>query len=98
MMSLIQISLDPLNADVQALLDGHRRWLKKYAEKGVFLLFGPYDNHKGGLIIAQTENNETLQSILAEDVYYPNQLATYQIQPFSVKFVANTLGEKNVEH
>ncbi|MFQ1047551.1 hypothetical protein ACIRXL_09930 [Avibacterium paragallinarum] len=43
-MFLVQISLAPSDA-VNALLDGHRAWLKQYAEEGNFLLFGPYDNH-----------------------------------------------------
>ncbi|MFQ1023160.1 YciI family protein [Avibacterium paragallinarum] len=85
-MFLVQISLAPSDA-VNALLDGHRAWLKQYAEAGNFLLFGPYDNHKGGLIIAKAENKEALQHILAEDVYYHNGLADYQIIAFSAKFI-----------
>lgn len=41
-MFLVQISLDPTNNDGKALLEEHRTWLKKYAEEGVFMLFGPY--------------------------------------------------------
>ncbi|WP_410678250.1 YciI family protein [Avibacterium paragallinarum] len=85
-MFLVQISLAPSDA-VNALLDGHRAWLKQYAEVGNFLLFGPYDNHKGGLIIAQAENKEALQHILTEDVYYHNGLADYQVTAFSPKFI-----------
>ncbi|MDK9429854.1 YciI family protein [Gallibacterium anatis] len=85
-MFLVQISLAPSDA-VSALLDGHRAWLKQYAEEGNFLLFGPYDNHQGGLILAQADSEEALQSILAEDVFYHNGLADYQIIAFSAKFI-----------
>ncbi|KGQ64074.1 YciI family protein [Gallibacterium anatis] len=90
-MFLVQISLDSTNNAVNALLEEHRAWLKKYAEMGVFLLFGPYADHKGGLIIAQAENEAALQVILAEDVYFHKQLADYQVREFAAKFIANDL-------
>ncbi|KGQ67240.1 YciI family protein [Gallibacterium anatis] len=89
-MFLVQISLDPTNNAVNALLEEHRAWLKKYAEAGVFLLFGPYADHKGGLIIAQAENKTALQAILAEDVYFHKQLAGYQVREFDPKFIASS--------
>lgn len=85
-MFLVQISLAPSDA-VNALLDGHRAWLKQYAEEGNFLLFGPYDNRQGGLILAQADSEETLQAILSEDVFYHNGLVDYQVQGFTPKFV-----------
>ncbi|MFQ1015593.1 YciI family protein [Avibacterium paragallinarum] len=85
-MFLVQISLAPSDA-VSALLDGHRAWLKQYAEEGNFLLFGPYDNHQGGLILAQANSETALQDILAEDVFYHNGLADYQVTAFSPRWI-----------
>lgn len=85
-MFLVQILLAPSDA-VNALLDGHRAWLKQYTEEGNFLLFGPYDNHKGGLILAQADSEETLQAILSEDVFYHNGLADYQVTAFSPRWI-----------
>lgn len=85
-MFLVQISLAPSNA-VNALLNGHRAWLKQYAEAGNFLLFGPYDNHQGGLILAQADSEEALKDILAEDVFYHNGLADYQVTAFSPRLI-----------
>lgn len=85
-MFLVQISLAPSDA-VNALLDGHRAWLKQYAEEGNFLLFDPYDNHQGGLILSQADSEETLQAILSEDVFYHNGLADYQVTAFSPKLI-----------
>ncbi|MFZ7173311.1 hypothetical protein ACLSYX_00455 [[Pasteurella] aerogenes] len=42
------------------------------------------------MIIAQTESREQLESILAEDVYYPN-LADYQIREFKAAMVAENI-------
>lgn len=72
-------------------LDAHRAWFAKYFQQGNFLLLGPYlDKERAGVIIAQTESREQLESILAEDVYYPN-LADYQIREFKATMVAENL-------
>ena len=65
------------------LLAGHRQWFSKYADKGNFLLLGPYkDIPFAGLIIAQAESREALDAILGEDVYYPDK-ANYEIHEFN---------------
>lgn len=93
-MYLIDISLknSTLPEEEQAKqLDAHRAWFAKYFQQGNFLLLGPYlDKERAGVIIAQTENREQLESILAEDVYYPN-LADYQIREFKAAMVAENI-------
>lgn len=93
-MYLIDISLknSTLSEEEQAKqLDAHRAWFAKYFQQGNFLLLGPYlDKERAGVIIAQTENREQLESILAEDVYYPN-LADYQIREFKAAMVAENI-------
>ena len=93
-MYLIDISLknESLSEEEQAKqLDVHRAWFAKYFQQGNFLLLGPYlDKERAGVIIAQTESREQLESILAEDVYYPN-LADYQIREFKAAMVAENI-------
>ncbi|MCI5763167.1 YciI family protein [Actinobacillus porcinus] len=93
-MYLIDISLknESLSEEEQAKqLDAHRAWFAKYFQQGNFLLLGPYlDKERAGVIIAQTESREQLESILAEDVYYPN-LADYQIREFKAAMVAEKI-------
>ncbi|MDY4713947.1 YciI family protein [Actinobacillus minor] len=93
-MYLIDISLknESLSEEEQAKqLDAHRAWFAKYFQQGNFLLLGPYlDKERAGVIIAQTESREQLESILAEDVYYPN-LADYQIREFKAAMVAENI-------
>ena len=80
-------------ADAAQLLAGHRLWFGKYADKGNFLLLGPYkDIAHAGLIIAQAESREVLDTILREDVYYPDK-ANYEIHEFS----ANRIHPKIVD-
>ena len=80
-------------ADAAQLLAGHRLWFGKYADKGNFLLLGPYkDIPHAGLIIAQAESREVLDAILREDVYYPDK-ANYEIHEFS----ANRIHPKIVD-
>lgn len=56
-----------------------------------FFVTRPYlDKERAGVIIAQTESREQLESILAEDVYYPN-LADYQIREFKAAMVAENI-------
>lgn len=80
----IKISAETSNsAEAGQLLVGHRQWFSKYADKGNFLLLGPYkDIAHAGLIIAQAESREALDAILKEDVYYPNK-AVYEVHEFS---------------
>ena len=93
-MYLIDIAIKPsdLSETEQAQqLDAHRAWFAKYFQQGNFLLLGPYlDKERAGVIIAQTESREQLESILAEDVYYPN-LADYQIREFKAAMVAENI-------
>lgn len=85
-MFLVDIRLQQSEA-VRALLDGHRTWLKRCAEAGYFLLFGPYDDRTGGLIIAKADSEAALQKILAEDVYYHHALASYRVTAFQAAFI-----------
>lgn len=93
-MYLIDISLknESLSEEEQAKqLAAHRAWFAKYFQQGNFLLLGPYlDKERAGVIIAQIESRKQLESILAEDVYYPN-LADYQIREFKAAMVAENI-------
>lgn len=90
-MYLINITV---NADVSeetqhAMFPFHAEWFQKYYQAGKFLMLGPYvdtDAH-AGVIFALTTDREELQTILAEDCFYP-QFAHYEIREFSPKMIA----------
>ena len=90
----IAINKETVNSDnAEALLDAHRQWFSKYADKGNFLLLGPYkDIPFAGVIIAQAESREALDAMLKEDVYYPNK-ASYEIREFTANKIHPQIGK-----
>ena len=81
------------SAEAAQLLAGHRQWFAKYVEKGNFLLLGPYkDIAHAGLIIAQAKSREVLDTILREDVYYPDK-ARYEVHEFSANKIHPKIGD-----
>lgn len=73
------------------LLDEHRAWFGKYVDQGNFLLLGPYTSKTyAGVIIAQAQSREQIDSILAEDVYYPDK-AVYTVEEFTASKIADDI-------
>lgn len=78
----------------EALLAGHRAWFAKYFEQGYFLLIGPYLDRSGaGVIIARADSRAQLDAMLAEDVYWADKLADYQVREFQANLIAKQLHE-----
>ena len=76
----------------ETLLAGHRAWFTRYFEQGKFLMLGPYRDQAGaGVIIAQTDSREELDAMLAEDVYWADKLADYQVREFQANLVAENI-------
>ncbi|WP_409500555.1 YciI family protein [Mannheimia glucosida] len=77
----IALKMDKIE-QAESMLNAHRAWFAQYFEQGNFLMLGPYlDQDHAGVIIAQTENREALDTVLAEDVYFPD-LADYEVREF----------------
>lgn len=75
----------------EELLNAHRNWFTEQAEKGKFLLVGPYlDKEMAGVVLAHAENREELERILSQDAYYPD-LATYDIHEFQANIISEEL-------
>ncbi|WP_373699187.1 YciI family protein [Neisseria dentiae] len=89
----ITIKTDAVSAaQSEALLAGHRAWFAKYFEQGYFLLLGPYlDRSAAGVIIARADSRAQLDAMLAEDVYWADKLADYQVREFQAKMVADRI-------
>ncbi|HGO5857417.1 TPA: YciI family protein [Mannheimia haemolytica] len=79
----IALKMDKIPAEqAEQMFNVHRAWFAQYFEQGNFLMLGSYlDQDYAGVIIAQTENREALDTILAEDVYFPD-LADYEVREF----------------
>lgn len=93
-MYTIYIALDLPNIPQEkqdSMLSQHRAWFKKYFDEGVFLMVGPCPDVPGtGLIIAQGTKEE-MEEIIKSDVYYADQLATYDIREFQVRLFNDRL-------
>lgn len=60
----------------------HLDFLNNYYAKNLFIISGPQVPRNGGIIIARCENKEDLQTVLAQDPFAINNLATYKIIEF----------------
>lgn len=54
---------------VAEFLDGHKAWLQKGFEDGVFLAAGSMTDGEGGAILAVSEDEDTLAKRVAEDPF-----------------------------
>lgn len=93
-MFTVHIEIKP-SAEAQELQDErlahHRAWFTRHFEAGDFLLVGPSKDKAGtGFVLAQAESREALDSIIAQDAYYPDG-ATYLIQEIAAKMVADNI-------
>lgn len=94
-MYLINVVLKPNDDDEQTAAEQfalHREWFAKYFGNGTFLMLGPYqDRYHSGVIIAQAKSKAELEKVIAEDVYYPQNTASYEISEFKPIMIANNM-------
>lgn len=70
-------------SEVDQFIPEHIKFLDKFYEKGNFLASGAKVPRSGGIILANAGSKEELSSILAEDPFYKEGLANYEISEFS---------------
>ena len=76
--------------EVDKLIPEHIEFLDKFYDKGNFLASGRKVPRTGGVILAVASSKEELSSILAEDPFYKENLANYDITEFvPSKYAAN---------
>lgn len=73
--------LQPLSA-VERHLEDHRAFLNRQYALGHFLASGPQVPRIGGVILAQGLSRPQLDEVLAEDPFYRERLAQYQVIEF----------------
>lgn len=74
--------MQPLDA-VDRLKDQHIAFLKAQYEKGHFLVSGPRCPRTGGFILAGDMSRQELDAILAQDPFYRERVAAYQVIEFA---------------
>ncbi|KUJ74246.1 hypothetical protein AVO42_02175 [Thiomicrospira sp. XS5] len=74
---------------VDKFIPEHIKFLEKYYEKGNFLASGRKVPRSGGIILAVADTKEELSTILTEDPFHKENLASYEITEFvPSKYVA----------
>ncbi|MBP9753166.1 MAG: GTP cyclohydrolase [Proteobacteria bacterium] len=68
---------------IDAFRSLHLDFLNTCYSNGIFITSGPQVPRKGGIIMAKCNSKDTLQTILKQDPFSINNLATYEIIEFS---------------
>ncbi|MDP9988537.1 uncharacterized protein YciI [Arthrobacter oryzae] len=68
--------------------DAHIAWLQKAFDDGVFIAAGRKIPRTGGLLLSQAER-ATLDSSLAQDPFYTNGVADFEVMEFHAGRVAS---------
>ena len=74
-MFVIQLTYTGPLAEVDRLLDDHKRFLEKYYAEGIFLLSGRKQPRTGGIILARAQNIAIIEKIIAVDPFNQHGLA-----------------------
>ncbi len=68
---------------VADFLEGHKAWLKRGFDEGVFLLAGSLQPGLGGGILAQADSHAELEARVQEDPFVAEQVVTAEITEMS---------------
>jgi uncharacterized protein YciI len=74
--------------EVDEALEEHRAFLRKYLERGLFLLAGAKVPRSGGIIVAADMPRAELDAILAEAPFLRRGSATCTVTEFTGKYRA----------
>ena len=67
---------------LDAHMNEHVRFLRKYYSQNVFIASGRKVPRTGGIILALADSRETLDKILSEDPFFIHKLAEFRITEF----------------
>lgn len=68
--------------DVEKHLKSHINYLEKYYSLQKFICSGRQNPRIGGVIICNANDKKEVESIIKEDPFYINEIATYEIIEF----------------
>lgn len=69
-------------AEVERLLEEHRRWLSTQYEAGHLLVSGPQRPRVGGVLLAVASSSNALRAILSSDPFFRAAIAEYDVIEF----------------
>ncbi|TVX89598.1 YciI family protein [Paenibacillus agilis] len=78
-MYLVEIRYTKALEEVDQHLQAHLAFLDRYYAAGKFLLSGPFEPRDGGIIIVDSDDEEEVRRMIAEDSFYQHNAAEYKI-------------------
>ena len=81
-MFVISITYIKPLSEIDRFLDEHIEYLKRQYSNGVFIVSGKKKPRTGGIIIAKSSSLEQLQTIIEQDPFYREKIASYDIVEF----------------
>jgi uncharacterized protein YciI len=69
--------------ETQKYVQAHREYLETQYQDKKLIVSGPMSSKTGGVILFNVESREEVDRIIANDPYYTNQVADYQVVEFS---------------
>lgn len=84
--------IKPLS-EVEKFLEEHIAFLDKYYAEGKFICSGRKNPRTGGIILSNAKDIDEMNQIVAEDSFYVNEIAKYEIIEFQpTKQASNVSG------
>ncbi len=80
-------------ADVDRVLDDHRKFLARHYASGHFLPSGPKEPRTGGMIRASSGSKSEIENIIQQDPFFIARIAEYEV----VEFLPTMAAEKFAE-
>ena len=68
--------------EIDKFMDPHVKYLEKYYDKGVFVVWGHKEPRTGGIILALADTKEEVEKIITEDPFYIHGLAEIMVTEF----------------
>ena len=68
--------------EIDQVLEGHVQYLDKYYRESKFICSGRRNPRIGGVILVKANSEQEVQKIIAEDPFYINKAAEYEIIEF----------------
>jgi uncharacterized protein YciI len=69
--------------EINAALDEHRAYLRRWYDVGRFVFSGPRVPATGGVILARASSLEEAQACVRDDPFHQRGLASHEIIPFA---------------
>ncbi|WP_299471865.1 YciI family protein [uncultured Roseibium sp.] len=78
-MFVVTLTFADNKARAGELMEGHKDWIKKGFDQGLFLMVGSLQPNAGGGIIAHNTTREDLEAFVAEDPFVAEQVVKAEI-------------------